>query len=707
VHEWAEADAAPPPAAGETDLPVHRLIRAQASAVPRAEALAGLEALSGRPAVAERFTYGDLQARVDRLARRLRLEGVGAPGTEQVVAVALDRAPRLVVALLAVLEAGAVYLPLDLSHPQERLGQILDDSGARLIVTGADLADGILAVPPERRLLRLDREGNPQLHPGVAARDLAGEPAPARRPEAAGDAAAGSMAAGSSAAKGRYLAGDGAAASGRGEPPAAVGGDGVAAAEGSVPADPDAAEELDRLAYVLYTSGTTGTPKGVEVTHRALAAFLAAMAGIHPLAAGDSWMAITTPAFDISLAEMLLPLTRGARVLLASREVAGDPVLLARALAEQHATVLQATPAGWRQLLDAGWRGLPGLRMLCGGEALPGDLAARLLPAGASLWNQYGPTEATVWATTGRVDAAAAAGNGPVPLGRPLAGTRVHVLDHWLRPVLPGVTGEIFLGGAGVARGYRGRPELTAERFIPDPFAADGGRLYRTGDRARQRADGTLEFLGRTDRQLKLRGFRVEPAEVEAHLSRHPAVAAAAVLPRDEPGGVVLGAYLVARPGAAPDALSSARLRLHLQDRLPAYMMPAFYLTLPAFPLNLSGKLDRQALARAGAQAAGPAVPYIAPRGPLEEWLATTCAALLGRERVGMADNFFDLGGHSLLGTQLLARLADEWGTEVRLQTLFQIQTLRDLADRILEDEIARATAEDVAAVLGAPEGAG
>jgi acyl-coenzyme A synthetase/AMP-(fatty) acid ligase/acyl carrier protein len=388
-------------------------------------------------------------------------------------------------------------------------------------------------------------------------------------------------------------------------------------------------------------------------------------------------------------------------------------VLLARALAEHRATVLQATPAGWRQLLDAGWRGQAGLRLLCGGEALPGDLAARLLPAGAALWNQYGPTEATVWATTGRVAAtagtagAADAASGPVPLGRPLAGTRIHVLDRWLRPAPAGVTGELHLGGAGVARGYRGRPELTAERFVPDPFAADGARLYRTGDRARHRADGALEFLGRTDRQLKLRGFRVEPAEVEAHLARHPAVAAAAVLPRDEPGGAVLGAYLVARPGTAPDELSSARLRLYLQDRLPAYMMPAFYLTLAAFPLTPSGKLDRQALARAGAEAAGPAVRYVAPRGPLEEWLAATCAELLGRERVGMADNFFDLGGHSLLGTQLLARLADEWGTEIRLQTLFQIQTLRDLADRILEDEISRATAADLAAVLGAPEGPG
>ncbi|HSK80835.1 MAG TPA: amino acid adenylation domain-containing protein, partial [Thermoanaerobaculia bacterium] len=265
-------------------------------------------------------------------------------------------------------------------------------------------------------------------------------------------------------------------------------------------------------AYVLYTSGSTGQPKGVEVTHGALANFLASMASLHPLGEEDVVLAVTTISFDIAALELFLPLTRGARVVLADREIAADGVLLARALEESGATVLQATPATFRQLLGSGWEGRPGLLLLCGGEALPRDLADRLLPVGRELWNQYGPTETTVWSSTGRVGPGAR----PVSLGRPIGNTRIHVLDRGLRPIPLGSTGEVWIGGAGLARGYLERPGLTADRFRPDPFSEEpGARLYRTGDLGRFLPDGTLDFLGRTDHQVKLRGHRIELGEIE------------------------------------------------------------------------------------------------------------------------------------------------------------------------------------------------
>ncbi|HSF42404.1 MAG TPA: amino acid adenylation domain-containing protein, partial [Thermoanaerobaculia bacterium] len=300
--------------------------------------------------------------------------------------------------------------------------------------------------------------------------------------------------------------------------------------EGSLPDGPLAGDR----AYVLYTSGSTGRPKGVEVTHGALANFLAAMASLHPLGEEDVVLAVTTISFDIAALELFLPLTRGARVVLADRETAADGALLARALEESGATVLQATPATFRQLLGSGWEGRPGLLLLCGGEALPRDLADRLLPAGRELWNQYGPTETTVWSSTGRV------GHGvrPVPLGRPIGNTRIHLLSHDFQPVPLGSTGEVWIGGAGLARGYLGRPGLTADRFRPDSFSEEpGARLYRTGDLGRFLPDGTLDFLGRTDHQVKLRGHRIELGEIEAALRLHPGVADAAVLLREERAG--------------------------------------------------------------------------------------------------------------------------------------------------------------------------
>jgi amino acid adenylation domain-containing protein len=311
----------------------------------------------------------------------------------------------------------------------------------------------------------------------------------------------------------------------------------------------------EHLAYVIYTSGSTGRPKGVQITHGSLVNFLTSMRRRPGLGARDTLLAVTTLSFDIAALEIFLPLSVGARVEVVGREVAQDGARLAKSLAVSGATVMQATPATWRLLLEAGWLCGPGLKILCGGEPLTPELAQQLLARGASVWNLYGPTETTVWSTVHQVDGR----DGPVPIGRPIANTRVHVVDARGQPVPPGVAGELLIGGAGLARDYRGRPELTAEKFIPDPFSGrPGARLYRTGDLARWLPGGELECLGRVDHQVKIRGFRIEPGEIETALGRHPAVRQAAVIAReDTPGDRRLVAYVVPDPqgdGAGPGA---------------------------------------------------------------------------------------------------------------------------------------------------------
>jgi amino acid adenylation domain-containing protein len=436
------------------------------------------------------------------------------------------------------------------------------------------------------------------------------------------------------------------------------------------------------LAYVIYTSGSTGRPKGVQVTHGALVSFLLAMRKLLAITPHDALLAVTTLSFDIAGLEIFLPLIVGARVELVPREVAGDGARLAARLDEPGITLLQATPATWRLLLEGGWAGKPALTMLCGGEALPRALADRLLEKGAALWNVYGPTETTIWSSAARVEP----GDGPVPIGRPIAGTQMYVLDARLRPVPVGVTGELYIGGAGVARGYLGRPALTAERFLPDPFGtAAGARLYRTGDLARWRPDGSLECLGRIDHQVKIRGFRVELGEVEAALLRHPAVREAVVVAREDASGEqALVAYTVARPEAG---LAAAELRRGLQETLPEYMVPSAFVALEALPLTPNGKVDRKALPPPGLARPSAGSFHVPPRGPIEEALAGIWGELLGRERVGVHDNFFDLGGHSLSATQLLARLRDTFAVEASLRDFLDEPTVAGLS-RLVEREL-------------------
>ncbi|WP_143145120.1 non-ribosomal peptide synthetase, partial [Streptomyces humi] len=398
-------------------------------------------------------TYGGLMARANRLAHYLRSVGVGA---ESVVGLCVERGVDMVVAVLAVWQAGGAYLPLDPEFPADRLEFMLADSGCSVLVGHRSVAGRL----PVRTAVWLDD----------AAVKAAVSVAPSTSPQA------------------------------------------------GVPAD--------GLAYVLYTSGSTGRPKGVLVGQRSLLGFLTAMAQRPGLSAEDVLLAVTTLGFDISGLELWLPLVQGARVVVASRDAVADPGLLAGELVRTGASVVQGTPSLWQMLLADGWPGVEGLRVLSGGEALPARLAEALLSSGAEVWNMYGPTETTIWSTCDRVT------DGPLSIGSPIANTRVYVLDERLHPVPVGVAGELFIGGMGVTRGYLGRASLTAERYIPDHFCGDGSRLYRTGDRVRWLSEGRLEYLGRADDQLKVRGFRIEPGEIETVLTAHPAIHATVVTAR-------------------------------------------------------------------------------------------------------------------------------------------------------------------------------
>ncbi|MHB1558888.1 MAG: amino acid adenylation domain-containing protein [Isosphaeraceae bacterium] len=439
------------------------------------------------------------------------------------------------------------------------------------------------------------------------------------------------------------------------------------------------------LAYVIYTSGSTGRPKGVQVPHRAMANLLASMRGLLEFKADDALLAVTTLSFDIAALELFLPIVAGGRIELVERDVAGDGKRLIERLEAPDVTFLQATPATWRMLLEAGWSGKPGLTMLCGGEGMPRALADRLLDKGDAAWNLYGPTETTVWSSGWRVEA----GEGPISIGRPIAETRFHVLDPRLRPVPLGVTGELYIGGLGLARGYLGRAALTAERFIPDPLGKEpGARLYRTGDLARWRSDGTLECLGRVDHQVKIRGFRVELGEIESALSSHPMVHEAAVAARpDTTGELSLAAYIIPRAEAGGSP-SSADLRRWLAGRLPEYMVPSAFVVLEEMPRTPNGKLDRNALpdpARARLAEGGDFIP---PRGPVEEALAEVWSELLGGGRIGAHDNFFERGGHSLMAIQLLARIRGLFDVEAPLKDFIEEPTLSRLA-RLVEAGLA------------------
>jgi amino acid adenylation domain-containing protein len=431
------------------------------------------------------------------------------------------------------------------------------------------------------------------------------------------------------------------------------------------------------LIYVLYTSGSTGRPKGVALEHRNVVNFLLSMQQEPGMAADDRIVAVTTLSFDIAGLELYLPLISGATVVIAQRDETADGEGLRRLLENEHATVMQATPSTWRLLIEAGWSGSQRFKALCGGEALPADLARALVERSGELWNLYGPTETAIWSSCYRVPHSGA----PILIGRPIANTRIYVLDKSGRPVPTGVPGEIVIGGAGVARGYLGRDDLTAERFVADPFWNEhGGRMYRTGDVGRYLVDGQIEFRQRADNQVKVRGFRVELAEVELALASHPQlkqVVARVVEVRS--GDARLVAYLVPSAAVAP---TPAELREHLRASVPQYMIPHHFVALEQFPMTPNGKVDRARLP--GLHAADLlADRHVEPSTPSERLVAQVFREVLAIDRVSAEAGFFDLGGHSVIAARAVAQLRKRAHAGFTLRMLFEAPSVAALAQAI------------------------
>jgi amino acid adenylation domain-containing protein len=432
----------------------------------------------------------------------------------------------------------------------------------------------------------------------------------------------------------------------------------------------------EELAYVIYTSGSTGKPKGVEIQHRSVVNLLSSMRKKPGLNAKDTLLAVTTLSFDIAGLELFLPLCVGAKLVIASREAAADGNQLLARLTSSGTTAMQATPITWKLLLEAGWNGTPRLKAFCGGEAFPRELANELLKRAVSVWNMYGPTETTIWSSTIQVTA----GEGSVPIGLPIDNTQFYVLDAHNELAPTGVPGELHIAGEGLARGYFRRPELTAEKFLRNPFSsAPRSRLYKTGDLVRRDADGNIEFLGRLDHQVKLRGFRIELGEIETILARYPGVRDVVVIVREDvPGDRRLVAYV----SSDQQAMTVVSVREFLTGKLPNYMLPSAVVRMDAMPLTPNGKIDRKALPAPDSGRVSRKREFVAPSTDQEKTLAGIWAEVLHLEQVGVTDNLFELGADSLHIFQIAAR-AGKAGIKIAPAQFLKHRTITALLDEI------------------------
>ncbi len=446
--------------------------------------------------------------------------------------------------------------------------------------------------------------------------------------------------------------------------------------------NPQSGVQPHHLAYIIHTSGSTGKPKGVQIPHRNVVNFLETMRQTPGLSADDTLLAITTLSFDIAVLELYLPITTGATLAIASSELAVDGPRMLNALDEYGVTVLQATPATWQMLIDAGWEGDKNLKALSGGEALPRKLGDELLDRVGELWNMYGPTETTIWSSVWQVTEKET----PILIGKPIANTQMYILDKNLQPVPIGVPGELHIGGDGVARGYLNRDDLTAERFLPNPFTNNpADRIYKTGDLARFMPNGDIECLGRLDFQVKVRGFRIELGEIEAVLVQHDSVRQGVVTAKEDASGTkILVAYVIPESGRE---LDTAVLRAHLAEQLPHYMIPSIFMAVSEYPLTPNGKVDRRALPDPDETAVTSTEEFVAPRNKTEAQLAQIWCDILQIEQVGIHNNFFEMGGHSLLAIQIISRIRDAYDIDISPRHIFDAPTIADLALYILEQE--------------------
>ncbi|RCX14282.1 polyketide synthase PksJ [Anaerobacterium chartisolvens] len=435
--------------------------------------------------------------------------------------------------------------------------------------------------------------------------------------------------------------------------------------------------ERESLAYLIYTSGSTGKPKGVQIEQYALLNFLVSTAQKTGLKDRDKLLAVTTLSFDIAGLELFMPLIAGASVVLAARDDTSDGSRLTELMDKHRITIMQATPATWRIILQSGWKGSKTLRILCGGEALPEELAFKLADRCGCLWNMYGPTETTIWSSMEQI-----ASGHAVTIGKPIGNTKVYILNPMMRHMPVGIPGELYIGGDGLARGYLNQPELTRERFVPNPFVnALGARIYKTGDLVRFLKDGRMEFVGRLDHQVKIRGFRIELGEIESLLCQSPSVKQSVVAAREViPGEKSLVAYIVPHSGYDAGSLDASLLRKLLKEKLPDYMIPSAFVVMESFPMTPNRKIDRKALPMPKSLGSLSEEEYEAPSNETEKQIADIWRDVLKRDAVGVNDNFFDLGGHSLLLAQVRSRVEKLLGRDIPMLELFKYPTVHTLA---------------------------
>ncbi|MDO3641016.1 amino acid adenylation domain-containing protein [Mucilaginibacter sp. L3T2-6] len=551
------------------------------------------------------ITYAELYESSNQLAKILIGNGI-KPG--DIVGLALDRSPEMIISILAILKSGAAYVPLDPEYPKDRIEFMLEDSSAKILLTS-------------------ERYHN---HFNTQAEELLIEDALTKFSSFSPE-----------------------------EPTVKIGG--------------------DNLAYVLYTSGSTGKPKGVQIRHYNLVNFLLSMQKEPGMTAEDKILTVTTISFDIFGLELYLPLITGAEITLTDSDTAKDGRLLYDIVRNEGITFMQATPYTWRMMLEAGWESKLPLKILCGGEALPKDLAGKLIPRVKELWNMYGPTETTIWSTIKLISS-----DENITIGKPIANTQVYIVDEHINILPDGEVGEIIIGGDGVAAGYLNRAELTNERFIDNHYSGTAGdKMYRTGDLGKYKEDGEIVCLGRMDHQVKVRGYRIELEEIEHALVKDETIRQAVVIAReDTPGDPRLVAYVVLAEAATAEQFKEKipGWQEAMLAVLPEYMVPDDFVQMESIPITPNGKIDRKALPKPDYNVITRRGEYVAPRTELEGQIAEIWQELMGLEKISIYDNFFELGGRSLVAVQIMARIEKLTGKRLPLATLFEHSTIEKLS---------------------------